>query len=334
MVEKIVLAQPVHSALAARLRQCGVVEMNAGPEPFCAQELVRRCKDASALMAFMTERIDASFLERCPDLKIVAGALKGYDNIDVDACSRRGVAVSIVPDLLTAPTAELTVALMISVARNLEPAERHVRSGSFRGWRPTFFGTSLVGSTVGVLGAGKLGQAILRLLSGFETKTFYSDRIRLPLEREEALSASFTGVEEICRQSDFVVLALPLTAETFGLVDRTFLERMRPEAFLINPARGSLVDERAIAEALEEDRLAGYAADVYEFEDWARDNRPREIEPRLLTSSKTVLTPHLGSAVTSVRRQITESAAESIEVVLGGRIPETVINRDVLENPF
>lgn len=333
MAEKIVLAQPVHKAVVARLRQVGNVEMNAGPDPFRADELAGRCREASALMAFMTERVDDAFLQQCPKLKIVAGALKGYDNIDVDACSRRGVAVSIVPDLLTEPTAELALALMISVARNLGPAERHVRSGQFRGWRPTYFGTGIAGATVGVIGAGKLGQAILRLLSGFEAEKLYADRARLPLEREEALKATFTSVEDICRRADYVVLALPLTAKTLGLVNRDFLELMRPEAFLINPARGSLVSEAAIAEALDTGRLAGYAADVFEFEDWARNDRPHCIEPRLLASAKTVLTPHLGSAVTEVRRQITQSAADSILAVLGGRLPETVINEGALSLP-
>ncbi|MBS8261606.1 hydroxyacid dehydrogenase [Roseibium polysiphoniae] len=330
-MESIVLAQPVENNVVDVLEQSGVVDMNPGPEPFGSEELAHRCQSASAVMAFMTERIDAEFLDRCPELRIVAGALKGYDNIDVDACSRRGVAVSIVPDLLTDPTAELTVAMMIALARHSMPADRHVRAGKFNGWRPTFFGSSLVGATVGIIGAGKLGQAVMRMLTGFGGPRLYHDVKRLSLEWEAAYSAEYVSPVEICRRADSVVLALPLTAETQGIVDAEFLKQMRPQAYLINTARGSLVDEAAIADALEAGTIAGYAADVFEFEDWARVERPWSIEARLITSPKTVLSPHLGSAVTDIRRQITESAADSIIKVLAGGLPDTVINRPYLK---
>lgn len=330
MIPKIVLAHPVHDDLVKRLERTGPVFTNSGPEPLSSYELAEICKDASALMAFMTERIDADFLDRCPNLRIVAGALKGFDNIDVEACSKRGIAVSIVPDLLTAPTAELAVAMMISAARNFVPAEKYVRNGNFKGWRPTFFGKTLTGATVGVIGAGKLGQAVLKLIAGFGGERLYNDFNQLPEASEREFSAVPASIKEICRKCDFVVLALPLTKATEGLVDRAFLEDMKPEAFLINPARGSLVDESEIADALESGQLAGYAADVFEFEDWARPDRPTTIEPRLLSSEKTVLTPHVGSAVAVVRQQIVESAAESIEAFLQGKCPDTVINKEAV----
>ncbi|MGH1361219.1 MAG: NAD(P)-dependent oxidoreductase [Burkholderiaceae bacterium] len=327
---KIVVAQPIEPETLARLQRCASTRMNQGPEPLTGQALAAECLQAQALMAFMTERIDDAFLAQCPHLKIVAGALKGFDNIDVDACTRRGIAVTIVPDLLTDPTAELAIALMINVARHVRPADQHVRSGQFSGWRPTFFGQTIQGATIGVVGAGCVGQAILKMLSGFRCERLYYDVQTLPAETETALDARFSSLADLQAQADFTVLALPLTPTTFGLVDTQFIANMKAGSYLINPARGSLVLESAVADALDSGHLAGYGADVYECEDWAQANRPSAIEPRLLRADNTVLTPHIGSAVTSVRRAIVASAADSIISLLGGTMPQAAVNRDDL----
>ena len=265
-------------------------------------------------------------------LKIVAGALKGFNNLDVAACTTRGVAVTIVPDLLTEPTAELTVGLMIALARHMRAGEAHVRSGDFAGWRPHFYGATLQGATVGVIGAGAVGREILRLLSGFRGRRLYHDVRPLDAEVERALGVDGVSMDALVSTSDVVVLALPLTRATQGLVDADFLARMKAGSHLVNPARGSLVDEAAVVGALETGRLGGYAADTFEMEDWTRADRPREIHPGLVASDKTVLTPHIGSAVVEVRRAIAASAADSIIEALRGGVPKTLVNPEALDS--
>ncbi len=322
----IIVAQPVDPDIVESLRSYGSVHMHKGPEPLSPRALKEHCTSATALMAFMTECIDEDFLAGCENLRVIAGALKGFDNIDVRACSARGVAVTIVPDLLTEPTAELALGLMIAVSRNMRSADTYVRSGSFAGWRPHYFGGSIFGATIGVVGAGRVGQAILRLLTGFRCESLYCDKNRLSPDEEASLRASFASLEEVTERADFLVLALPLTEETMGIVDADFIARMKAGSYLINPARGSLVQEAAVADALNGGHLAGFASDVFEVEDWARGDRPARIDPVLLESERTYLTPHIGSAVTTVRREIARSAADSIKAVLSGTIPRTAVN--------
>ncbi|WP_428526073.1 NAD(P)-dependent oxidoreductase [Roseibium sp.] len=323
---KIVVAQPVENDVINDLSVFGSVFMNDGPAPLTMDDLRRHSSNAVALMAFMTECVDEDFLKACPDLQIVAGALKGFDNIDVDACTRRNIAVTIVPDLLTEPTAELAIGLMIGVSRHMISADQYVRSGQFSGWRPRFYGGSIHGATVGIVGAGRVGQAVLKLLSGFRCERIYFDQTPLPADKEQALGATYSPLDELKARSDFVVLALPLTDATMGLVDESFISDMKQGSYLINPARGSLVVESAVAKALETGHIAGFAADVFETEDWARTCRPDEVHPSLMHSDRTMLTPHIGSAVTDVRRAIVRSAADSIKSVLKGNVPATAIN--------
>lgn len=326
MGEKIVVPNRIEPEIIRALVAAGEVISNQESAPFSPDKLRAACADATALMAFMTETIDQALLDTAPRLKIVAGALKGFDNFDVEACTTRGVLVTIVPDLLTEPTAELTLGLMIALARNLRAGDAHVRSGDYAGWRAHLYGLSLQGATIGVIGAGAVGREILRLLSGFRGTRLYHDLRPLDATTEKALVVNRATLDEVTERSDFVVLAVPLADHTLHLVDRSFLARMKPGAFLINPARGSLVHEAAVAEALEAGHLSGYAADTYEMEDWARADRPRQVHPALLASDRTVLTPHLGSAVISVREAIARSAADSILTALNGRVPDTAIN--------
>lgn len=323
---KVVVAQPVEKNIIDDLSTLGPVFMNSGPNPLGNQTLQEHCKSAVALMAFMTECVDDCFLKACPDLRIVAGALKGFDNIDVEACSRRNIAVTIVPDLLTEPTAELAIGLMIGVSRHVIEADKFVRSGAFAGWRPHFYGGSIHGSTVGVVGAGRVGESILQLLTGFRCERIYFDQKRLPAEQERTLNAKYATLDDLKSRSDFIVLALPLTDTTIGLVDEAFIRGMKPGSYLINPARGSLVVEDAVVSALNTGHLAGFAADVFETEDWARADRPDSIHESLRQSDRTMMTPHIGSAVTDVRRAIVRSAADSIVSVLKGELPATTIN--------
>jgi len=277
-------------------------------------------------MAFMPDTVDEAFLRACPRLRIIACALKGYDNFDAKACAEHGVWLTIVPDLLTVPTAELTVGLVIALARHVLSGDIHVRSGSFRGWEPRFYGAGLDSSTVGIVGMGAIGQAVAARLAGFGCRLIYTDRQRLNDADERALNISWLPAEQLLADSDFLVLAVPLTALTRHMMDATALGRMRPGAFLVNPCRGSVVDEQAVLDALRSGRLAGYAADVFEMEDWALPDRPRHITQELIEHPNTLFTPHIGSAVTCIRRRIEQRAAENIRQALSGMRPPDAVN--------
>lgn len=324
---KVVISSWVHPEVRTLLNGACTVVSNDTRQALAPEELRERCRDAHGLMAFMPERIDDAFLAACPALRVIACALKGYDNFDVEACTRRGVWLTIVPDLLTAPTAELAIGLMIALGRNILPGDRLVRGGGFGGWRPVLYGQGIDGSTVGLLGAGAVGKAIARRLAGFRTTLLYADNTPLSSNEEDELRLRRVALGELLAQSDFVVLCLPLLPDTRHLADRDFLARMKPSALLINTARGSLVDEGAVADALEGGRIAGYAADVFSMEDWALPDRPGEVSSRLLDNHNTVLTPHLGSAVDRVRREIALQAAGSMLQALRGEVPAGAVNR-------
>lgn len=318
---RILVTNWVHDETLARLREVGEVIANEQREPWPRAEIVRRAAGVDAMLAFMPDSVDADFLTACPRLKIVACALKGFDNFDVAACTAAGVWVSIVPDLLTNPTAELAVGLAIGLARNIRHGDAFVRSGAFNGWRPVLYGTGLDGSVVTIVGLGKVGRAIADRLAGFGCRILgVDDSADLPAGVTRApLSDALTS-------SDYVMVAAPLTPQSRGVIGRAALNRIKRGALLINVGRGSVVDEAAVLFALESGALGGYAADVFEFEDWAIRGRGQSIDPALLAHPNTLFTPHLGSAVTQVRQAIEIRAAENIADALGGRAPRDAIN--------
>jgi phosphonate dehydrogenase len=319
---RIAVSNWVHDDILARLAAIGEVDANRTRTPWPRAELTRRAAAADALLAFMTDHVDADFLAACPRLKVIACALKGFDNFDVEACSAAGVWITIAPDLLTDPTAELAVALALGLGRKLRHADALVRSGSFEGWRPILYGTGLDQSVVGIVGMGAVGRAIARRLSGFGCRMLGVDP-----KCEAPPGVSRCDLRTALAASDCLMLAVPLAADTLHLIGGDALKRMKLDALLVNVGRGSVVDESAVADALEQGRLGGYAADVFEMEDWAHHARPRAIEPRLLLHPQTLFTPHLGSAVDRVRREIALQAADDIAAALSGRAPRHAINQ-------
>lgn len=323
---KVVVTHWVHDDVLDHLRQFCTPVPVAGRTILSRAEVLDRAKDAAGLLACMTDHVDEHFLKHCPQLRIVSGTLKGYDNFDVAACTRRGVWLTALPDQLTTPTAELCIGLMIALMRHVLPGDRHVRSGTFRGWRPTFYGTGLSGSTVGILGMGHIGQALARRLRSFDMTVLYDTLKPLSGEQETELGIRRAPLEELLATSHVVLPLLPLDTGTVKLFDRTTLAQMRPGAHLVNVSRGSLVDEAAVADALESGQLAGYAADTFAMEDWAQGGRPSGVEPRLLAHPHTLFTPHLGSAVDDVRRAMSHAAADQIAQALAGDRPEYAVN--------
>lgn len=292
-----------------------------------ASQVLELARGAEGLIACMADRVDNAFLDRCPGLRVVAATLKGYDNFDTDACARRGVWLTIVPDTIIAPTAELALGLIIGIMRRVGEADRAVRSGSFAGWRPRLYGSSLAGATVGIVGMGELGRAIAERLRAFGPRFVYHDSRPLPAADERQLGVVRVGLGELVAASEVIVIALPLAGGTCGLLDSAVLRSARPGAFVVNVGRGSVVYEVAVADALDENRLGGYAAEVFAMEDWALPGRPAAIPDRLLKHPRTLFTPHLGSAVNDVRKQMSMQAALQVRQVLSGERPANAVNQ-------
>jgi phosphonate dehydrogenase len=258
----------------------------------------------------MTDHVDDEFLAHCPNLRAIGCALKGADNFDLAACRARNVAVAVVPGLLTAPTAELALGLMIGLGRHIRAGDALVRGGGFAGWRPILFGAGLEGAVVGIIGMGAVGRGIAARLAGFACRRI--------IHHDPAVEGS-VGLTELLATADWVVLAAPLNRGTLHMIDGPALARLQPGALLVNIARGSLVDEAAVAAALQSGHLGGYAADAFELEDWARADRPSAIPAALLEHPRSLFTPHLGSAVVEVRRQIAMQAATALAEFFAGR---------------
>jgi phosphonate dehydrogenase len=316
----------VHPEVVARLAEFCEPVVPSAEEGVWPQAQVRaRARDAGGLMVCMADRVDEQLLGACPRLRIVAGLLKGHDNIDVAACTRRGVWVTVLPDLLTAPTAELVVGLMLAVMRRIAEGDAHVRSGRFAGWRPVFYGTGLEGATVGIIGMGHVGRAVARRVRAFDARVVYVDQEPLPGACEGELGARRVSLPELLAASDVVVPLVPL-GSTYHLLGAGALGQLRPGAFVVNAGRGSVVDEEAVAGALEAGRLGGYAADVFAFEDQRSPGRPAGIPERLLAHPRTVFTPHLGSAVDEVRRRMGLAVAAQVRQGLAGLRPDGAVN--------
>jgi phosphonate dehydrogenase len=271
--------------------------------------------EAEALIACMADRVDDAFLADCPGLRIIAATLKGYDNFDAAACARRGVWLTIVPDIIVPPTAELAVGLAIGIMRRVGEADRAVRATGFEGWRPWLYGLSLAGATAGIVGMGDLGQSIARLLRAFGSRIVYADPRPLPPGGELELAATRVGLGDLMSTSDVIIVTAPLTQATRGLLGADMLRLARAGAFVVNVGRGSVVDERAVAEALDQNGLGGYAADVFAMEDWALPGHPAAIPAGLLRHPRTLFTPHLGSA-----------AERQVRQALNGHRPDHAVN--------
>jgi phosphonate dehydrogenase len=324
----VVLTHRVHPEILELLEPHCELIANQTAQTLPRDEILKRAKDAQAIMVFMPDSLDTHFLDACPKLRIVSAALKGYDNFDVAACNERGVFFTIVPDLLTIPTAELTIALLLSLTRRVYEGDAYIRSGAFKGWLPQFYGAGLTGRRLGIIGMGAVGQAIAKRLTGFDMELVYTDHKALDTDKERAWGVKRVELDVLLSTSDYVLPMLPMLPDTLHLINAKTIAQMKQGAFLINASRGSVVDELAVAKALQQEHLAGYAADVFEMEEWMRADRPRAIPEELLQQkSKTLFTPHLGSAVKEFRLEIERCAALNILEALSGKVPQAALKR-------
>ena len=324
----VVITQKVHKEVVDYLEEYCTVTQNESSAPLTRKELMERSSNAQAIMVFMPDMIDDEFLAACPKLRIVGAALKGFDNFDITACTQRGIWFTIVPDLLTTPTADLAVGLLLCLTRHILQGDRYVRSGKFQGWRPHLYGTGLSHATAGIIGMGAVGLEVARRLRAFDIKILCYDVKEISHDVLYRISARVATLNELLRSSDFVFPLVPLLPSTNQMLNRERIALMKSGAYLINVGRGSVVDEVAVTEALASDHLAGYAADVFQSEDWAQGDRPMMIAPELLAQKdRTVFTPHIGSAVKSIRLAIEMDAAHNIVEALQGKPPHGSLNQ-------
>jgi glyoxylate reductase len=286
-----------------RLRDRHEVDIwpNRLPPPY--EELAARAAAVEGLLTLLTDRVDAALIEHCPDLRAVSNYAVGYDNIDVDATAARGIAVGNTPDVLTEATADLTWALLLAAARKLPEAIDSVRAGDWLTWEPSrFLGASVGGATLGIVGLGRIGRAVARRAAGFDMAVLHT-----------AGSGSEGGValDELLERSDFVSLHCPLTAATYHMIDADALARMRPNAMLINTARGPIVDPEALRKALVAGQIAGAALDV-------TDPEPPAAGDLLLSAPNLIVVPHIGSATRVARERMADLAVDNLLAGLDG----------------
>ncbi len=325
MPPHVLITQQIPEEGIALLRSAGNLLLEINPTPgtvWPPEELRARVPGHDYLLCLLTDKIDATILEAgvrgSPPLRLVANMAVGYDNIDIEAARRLGILVTNTPGVLTEATADLTWALLLAVARRIPEADRFTRAGHYTGWQPLLLpGTELTGKTLGIVGMGRIGQAVARRAHGFGMPVLYTNRRPLPPETERALNATFAPLDEVLRRADFLSLHVPYTPQTHHLLNPQTLALMKPEAYLINTARGAVVDEAALVAALEAGRLRGAALDVFEDE-------PR-IHPALLQMEQVVLTPHIGSATRETRARMATTAAANILAHLRGETPPNLV---------
>lgn len=316
----ILVARAVYPETLARLRQHFEVQTNDADVAMTPDELVQRLQGRAGAITTPSERVDAALLDAVPSLRMVANMAVGYNNIDVAACSARGVLASNTPDVLTETTADFGFALMMAAARRMAEAERFLRDGRWQKWRYDMFtGSDVHGATLGVLGMGRIGQAIARRAAlGFGMRVLYHNRSRLAPELEAPLGAVYVDKATLLREADHLILVLPYAPDSHHAIAAPELALMKPSATLTNIARGGIVDDAALAQALAEGRLAAAGLDVFEGEP--------VVHPALLALSNVVLTPHIASASDATRRAMAELAADNLIAALTGQRPPSLLN--------
>lgn len=288
-------------------------------------EVLRRVKDKEGLVCLLTEKVNDELLRVATKLRIVANVAVGYDNIDLDACTKRGVVATNTPGVLDETTADFAWTLMMAVARRLSEGEQLARSGNWKGWNlDQLCGADVWGKTLGLVGFGRIGRAVARRAFGFRMKVIYTDAVKAPDEVEKLYNAEYRDMNSLLAESDFISLHVPLIPETHGLFDAPKFYRMKPTAFLINTSRGPVVEEAALVAALEGGKIAGAALDVYENEPFIHPGLKRR---------NVVLAPHLASASLETRTKMAVMAASNVVALFKGQLPPNMLNPAVLKKP-
>jgi gluconate 2-dehydrogenase len=303
---KILVARAIFPETIEKLQAHFDVESNQADETWSAAQLADKLRDKAGAFTTGTERIDAALLDACPQLKICANMAVGYNNFDVDAMTAHGVLATNAPDVLTETTADFGFALLMATARRVTESEHFLRAGKWTKWSYDMFaGSDIHGSTLGIIGMGRIGQGIARRgAMGFGMKVVYHNRSRLDAATETQCGATYVSKEDLLRTADHVVLVVPYSPASHHTIGAAEIELMKPTATLVNIARGGIVDDAALAKALKERRIAAAGLDVFEGEP--------KVHPDLLTVPNVVLTPHIASATVPTRRAMADLAADNL----------------------
>ncbi len=298
-----------------------------GPPP--KHIIIEKAREVDALVTLLSDKINAEVFDAAPRLKIVSQFAVGFDNIDVEEATKRGIYVTNTPGVLTETVADFAWTLLMAVARRIVEADKYVREGKWKvGWHPSMFlGRDIHGATLGIIGAGRIGSAVARRAKCFNMKILYYD-IRSNPQLEKETGAKFADLNSLLKESDFISVHVPLTKETYHLIDAERLKLVKETAYLINTARGPVIDEKALYEALKDGRLAGAALDVFEQE-------PTSIDNPLLKLDNVILAPHIASASHETRSRMAEMVAENLIAFFEGRQPPNLVNPEVMKiNPL
>jgi glyoxylate reductase len=320
---KVFATHSLFEAARQILQKTCEVEYWAKPERPRREEVLRRVQDKDGLICLLTEKVNEDLLRAAPKLRIASNVAVGFDNIDVAACTKRGVAATNTPGVLDETTADFAWTLLMAVARRLSEGEALARSGNWKNWDlDQLVGTDVWGKTLGIVGFGRIGRAVARRARGFQMKVIYTDAVRAPEAVEKELKAQFQEMDALLGESDFISVHVPLLPDTRGLFNAPKFQRMKPTAFLINTSRGPVVDEAALVEALQNGKIAGAGLDVYENEPF--------IHPGLKRAN-VVLAPHIASASLETRTKMACIAAENVVALFAGQRPPNILNPEVLK---
>jgi lactate dehydrogenase-like 2-hydroxyacid dehydrogenase len=322
MKPKVLVTREVFDETLAYLGGRCEVESNQPDVPLDPATLAQRLKDKDGVVCCLTDRIDATLLAGCPRLKVVANIAVGYNNIDLAACTARGVLATNTPGVLDDSTADLAFTLMLATARRLTEAEAYIRAGQWQGWHlKQLLGVDVHHATLGILGMGRIGQVIARRALGFEMRVIYHNRTRLAPDIERRLNATYVSKDELLAQADFVVLQMPYSPQTHHLIGEAELKTMKPGAILINSTRGGVVDDAALIRALKAGTIRAAGLDVFEGEP--------KLNPGFLELKNVVLAPHIGSSTEATRRAMAMTAAKNAVAALSGGTPPNLLNPEV-----
>lgn len=321
---RILVTRAVFPDVIQRLATHFEVESNQDDHILTADELKSKMAGKAGIFTTPSERITADMIAACPTLRAICNMAVGFNNIDLDAATRAGIVVTNTPEVLNETTADFAWALLLAAARRVTESEHWLRAGKWQKWRyDSFLGADLHGSTLGIIGMGRIGQAIARRSIGFNMRVIYHNRSRLPEEREAAANhAQYVSKETLLRTADHVVLALPYSPQSHHTIGAAELAMMNPGTTLVNIARGGVVDDAALIVALRANRIGAAGLDVFE-------NEPA-FDPAFLTLSNVVLTPHIASASGPTRRAMANCAADNLIAALTGAVPPNMLNPEVL----
>ncbi|MEN6320613.1 MAG: D-glycerate dehydrogenase [Syntrophaceae bacterium] len=323
MKNKILITGRLPEEIMTSLAKIYEIEVNDEDKPFPRHRLLRGIVDKDGLISMITDTVDEELLDKAAHLKMIAHFGVGYNNINVQAATVRGILVSNTPGVLTNATAELAFALILAISRRLVECDRITREGRFQYWAPRLFlGHEVTGKTLGIIGLGKIGEAVARRAKGFDMRILYYNRGRLDISKEKELLAEYVSLKTLLIESDFVSLHVPLTEHTYHLIGREELSLMKPTAYLINTSRGPVVDECALVDALKNNVIGGAGLDVYE-------NEP-SLTPGLTALDNVVILPHIGSGTVETRISMGAMAMDNLIHGLSGLSPPNLVNPDVL----